>query len=90
MDRKKVEDALFAVGGIEAAEFIDAQKALSAYGLDAPALRVTLRMAGGKPPLWFEIGTKDGASHARREGDAIVTKVDVSKARELTTASMAF
>jgi uncharacterized protein DUF4340 len=86
IDTKKVEDALFAVGGIEAAEFIDAPKPLAAYGLDKPALRVTLRMAGGKPPLWFEIGTKDGATYARREGDAATMMLDGTKAAEVTTA----
>ena len=58
LDTNKVQDALFAVGGIEATEFIDAAQPPAAYGLDAPALRVTLRMAGGKPPLWFEVGTE--------------------------------
>jgi hypothetical protein len=83
VDTNKVQDALFAVGGIEAAEFIDAPKPLADYGLDAPALRVTLRVAGGKPPLWFEIGTKDGASYGRREGDAAVMRLDGAKATDL-------
>jgi hypothetical protein len=86
LDTKKVEDALFAAGGIEAAEFIDEPRALPAYGLDSPALRVALRQAGGKPPLWFEIGTKDGAYYGRREGDEAVMKLDAGKATELVSA----
>ncbi len=61
LDTNKVQDALFAVGGLEVLEFIDAPKPPDAYGLDAPVLRVTLRHAGGRPPAWFEVGTKDGA-----------------------------
>ena len=86
LDTTRVQDALFAAGGIEAAEFVDAPKALASYGLDAPALRVTLRMAGGKPPSWFEIGTREGASYGRREGDDAVMKLDAAKASELITA----
>ena len=48
LDTNKVQDALFAVGGLEVLEFIDAPKPLPTYGLDAPALRVTLRHAGGQ------------------------------------------
>jgi hypothetical protein len=86
LDTNKVQDALFAVGGLEVAEFIDAPAALPTYGLDAPALRVSLRKAGGRPPVWFEVGTKDGAYFARREGDAAVMKLDPVKAGELITA----
>ena len=84
--KDKVEDALFAVGGIEVVEFVDTPQAPAAYGLEAPVLRVTLRHAGGRPPAWFEIGTKDGASWARREGDDAVMRLDSSKAAELITA----
>jgi Domain of unknown function (DUF4340) len=86
LETNKVQDALFAVGGLEVAEFVDAPKTLPPYGLDAPALRVTLRHAGGKPPVWFQIGTKDGASYARREADDAVMKLDPVKAAELIKA----
>jgi Domain of unknown function (DUF4340) len=86
LDTNKVQDALFAVGGLEVLEFVDAPKPPEAYGLDAPALRVTLRHAGGRPPAWFEVGTKDGAYYARREGDAAVMKLDPVKAAELVKA----
>jgi uncharacterized protein DUF4340 len=86
LDTSKVQDALFAVGGLEVLEFIDAPKAPEAYGLDAPVLRVTLRHAGGRPPAWFEVGAKDGAYYARREGDAAVMKLDPVKAAELVKA----
>ena len=86
LDTNKVQDALFAVGGLEVLEFIDAPGGPGVYGLDAPALRVTLRHAGGKPPSWFELGTKAGAYYARREGDAAVMKLDPVKAAELVKA----
>ena len=86
LDTNKVQDALFAVGGLEVLEFIDAPKAPGAYGLDAPVLRVTLRHAGGRPPAWFEVGAKDGGYYARREGDAAVMKLDSVKAAELVKA----
>ena len=86
LDTNKVQDALFAVGGLEVLEFIDAPKPPAAYGLDAPVLRVTLRHAGGRPPAWFEVGAKDGAYYARREGDAAVMKLDPVKAAELIKA----
>jgi hypothetical protein len=86
LDTNKVQDALFAVGGLEVLEFIDTPKPPEAYGLDAPVLRVTLRHTGGRPPVWFEVGTKDGAYYARREGDAAVMKLDPVKAAELIKA----
>jgi hypothetical protein len=86
LDTNKVQDALFAVGGLEVLEFIDSPKAPGAYGLDAPVLRVTLRHAGGRPAVWFEVGAKDGAYYARREDDAAVMKLDPAKADELIKA----
>jgi len=86
LDTNKVQDALFAVGGLEVLEFIDAPKPPEAYGLDAPVLRVTLRHAGGRPPVWFEVGAKDGAYYARRDGDVAVMKLDPAKAAELIKA----
>ena len=67
-------------------EFVDAPKPPEAYGLDAPLLRVTLRHAGGRPPVWFEVGALDGAYYARREGDAAMMKRDPVKAAELIKA----
>jgi hypothetical protein len=86
LDANKVQDALFAVGGLEVVDFVDAPKGMDTYGLDAPALRVTLRYAGGRPAAWFEVGTKDGASYARRDGDDAVMKLDPVKAAELIKA----
>ena len=86
LDSTRVQNALFAGGGLEVVEFIDAPKPLASYGLDAPALRVTMRHEGGKPPVWFEIGTKDGAYYGRREADDAVMKLDPVKAAELIKA----
>jgi len=86
LDTNKVQDALFAVGGLEVSEFIDAPAGLASYGLDSPALRVTLRHTGGRAPAWFEVGTRDGGYYARREGDAAVMKLDPAKAADLVKA----
>ena len=54
-------------------------------GLDAPALKVTLSQ-DGKAPTWFELGKKDGALYARRDGDDAILKLDDKKATELIEA----
>lgn len=79
----KASDALFAIGGLDAAEFIDRPGAPSLYGLDAPALRVTLRFDGDKKEDWFEVGLKDDAAFARRRDDSAVLKLDKAKTEAL-------
>jgi Domain of unknown function (DUF4340) len=86
LDTNKVQDVLFKVGSVEAQDFIDQPKGLETYGLDAPALKVSIRYAGGKAPTWFEIGKKDGAAYARRPDDAAILKLDPAKADELIKA----
>jgi hypothetical protein len=42
---------------------------------------VTLRHdTEAKAPVWFELGRRDGAVYARREGDESVLKLDAAKA----------
>ena len=81
--QEKASDALFAIGGLEAAEFIDAPKAPPVYGLDAPALRVTWRFEGEKKEDWFEVAVKDDAGYARRRDDTAVLKLDKAKTEAL-------
>ena len=84
LDTNKVQDTLFAVGGLEVQGFLDAPGAPAAYGLDAPALKVSLKHDDAKKPAaWFEIGQKDGAWYARRVDDTAVLKLDPVKAAEL-------
>ena len=83
LDTTKVEDALFKMGGVDVAEFIDAAKAPLEYGLDAPVLKVTVKAKGES---WIELGQKDGAFFARRSGDAAILKLDATKAEELLKA----
>jgi hypothetical protein len=83
LDTTKVEDALFKIGGIDVAEFVDAPKPLADYGLDAPAFKLKLK---AKTESWLELGKKDAAYYARRSGDAAVLKVDATKAEELIKA----
>jgi hypothetical protein len=84
LDTAKVEDALFKMGGVEVQEFVDQPKDAAAYGLDAPVLRVAVKAKGGES--WIELGKKDGAYYARRNGDAAVLKLDPAKAEELVKA----
>jgi hypothetical protein len=83
LETTKVEDALFKMGGVEVAEFVDQPQALAAYGLDAPVLKVTVKAKGES---WIEVGKKDGAVYARRSGDAALLKLDPAKADELVKA----
>lgn len=83
LETTKVEDALFKMGGVEVAEFVDQPQPLAAYGLDAPVLKVTVKAKGES---WIEVGKKDGAVYARRNGDAAVLKLDPTKAEELLKA----
>jgi hypothetical protein len=84
LDTNTVQDALFALGGVEAAEFIDRPAGLEAYGLAPPAFKVTLTYEGGdRPPAWVEVGRKDGAAYARRAGDNSILKLDPAKADEI-------
>jgi hypothetical protein len=86
VDTSAVQDALFKIGAIEAAEFIDAPRGLESYGLDKPAFRVTLRFGKDKAGSWLEIGRKDGAAYARRPEDASILRIDPLKADELVKA----
>jgi hypothetical protein len=83
LDTNAVQDALFKVGGVEVKDFIDAPGSLPSYGLDTPALRLTLRYGEGKQPASVEIGQKDGKSYGRRAGDKAVLVLDPAKADEL-------
>lgn len=83
LETTKVEDALFKMGGVEVAEFVDQPRALAAYGLDAPVLKVTVKAKGES---WIEVGKKDGVVYARRSNDAAVLKLDPTKADELLKA----
>ncbi len=85
LETTKVEDALFKLGGVEVQEFVDQPKDASAYGLEAPLLRVALRQ-GAKGETSVEIGRKDGSVYARRAGDSAVLKLDAAKADELVKA----
>ena len=48
LETTKVEDALFKVGGIEVAEFLDQPKGPEAYGLEAPALSLVHPLRRGQ------------------------------------------
>ena len=85
----KVSDALFAIGGLDAAEFIDAPKPLATYGLDAPQLRVALRFEGDKKEDWFEVAVKGDGAFARRRDDSVVLKLDKTKTEALIKSFVA-
>ncbi len=81
-----VSSAMIAIGGAEVSEFIDSPKAPSTYGLDAPAIRVTLKSDGGKKEDWFELAIKGDQAFARRRNDVAVLKLDKAKAEGLIKA----
>jgi hypothetical protein len=86
LETSKVEDALFKLGGLEAAELIDAPRPDVEYGLDAPAFTLVLQMEAGKGGSSVSIGRKGDAAFARRNGDEAVLKLDLAKAEELIKA----
>jgi Domain of unknown function (DUF4340) len=86
LETSKVEDALFKVGGIEVAEFVDQPKGPEVYGLDAPAFTLKIRSGAGKGEQKLELGKKDGAYYARRPGDLSILKLDATKTEELVKA----
>jgi hypothetical protein len=86
LDTNKVQDALFAIGGVEATEFVDAPGPPASYGLEPPVLKATLRFEGGKPAVTVEIGEKDGRFYGRRTGDLSVLVLDPAKTQELLKA----
>jgi len=83
-DDAAVSAAMIAIGSAEVVEFIDSPKALATYGLDAPAVRVTLHF--GKKEDWFEVSVKGEAAFARRNNDGSVLKLDKAKAEALIKA----
>jgi hypothetical protein len=84
LETNAVQDALFDLGGAEATGFVDQPAGPEAYGLASPALKVTLTYEGGsRPPVWLEIGKKDGAAFARRAGDGSILQLDPAKADEI-------
>ena len=86
IETNKVQDALFQVGAVEIAEFLDKPQPPAAYGCDQPALKATLRTGPGKPESWFEVCRKDGAAYGRRSADDAVLELDAKKADELLEA----
>jgi hypothetical protein len=85
LQTSSVEDALFKLGGVEVQEFIDAPKEPAAYGLDAPAFKLTVKSTQ-KGETGVEIGRKDGVAYARRSGDAAILKLESAKADEILKA----
>ncbi len=87
---KRVQDGLFAMGGVEATGFIDQPGKDAAYGLDQPALRVTVHRTEGKGATWFEIGKAGGKAYARRPGDQSILELDPAKVETLLKDVAAF
>ncbi|MBN2369923.1 MAG: DUF4340 domain-containing protein [Vicinamibacteria bacterium] len=83
IETSAVQDVLFKIGGVDVQEFIDAPEPLAAYGLDKPAIKVTLRHVAPKPSVWFELGKKGDDFYGRRPDDSAILKLDKTKAQEL-------
>ncbi len=74
VERTKVDDVLFDLGGIDVEEFIDAPDADANYGFDVPAAVISLHQEE-KGDLKLVIGKTDDTYYARRPGDASVLKL---------------
>jgi hypothetical protein len=81
-----IQDVLFKIGGVEADSFIDAPGPLADYGLDQPALRLTLRYEKDKPEQWIEVGRKGDDLYGRRIDDDSILKLATKEAEELIEA----
>jgi len=85
VETNTVQDALFDLGGVEVQSFVDQPAGLDTYGLDKPALKVTLRFEG-KPVQWVAVGRKGSDVYGQRSGDQAVLKLDPAKVDELLKA----
>jgi hypothetical protein len=85
LTQDKASDAFFSIGAMDAADFLDAPRPLAAYGLDAPALRVTIRFDGDKKEDWFEVAVSGEGAFGRRRDDTSVLKLDKAKTEALIT-----
>ena len=84
LDTTKVEDALFKMGGVEVAEFVDAPEGRRRLRPRRPDAQG--HASRPRASRWIELGKKDGAVYARRSGDAAILKLDATKAEELLKA----
>ena len=62
--------------GLRARSFIDNESDLKKYGLDKPAIKVSLGAKGGRTLAAMEAGQSGNAYFARREGDPTVFAID--------------
>ncbi|HWX23938.1 MAG TPA: DUF4340 domain-containing protein [Vicinamibacteria bacterium] len=90
LETPKIEDLLFKLGGAEIKEFLDKPEGPATYALDKPVLKVTIRLGSGKPPIWAEIGEKDGGFFGRRPGDDSILRLDSAKAGEIVKGFKGF
>lgn len=83
----KIEDLLFKMGAVEATAFIDKPQAPTAYGLDKPSFKATIRRGEGKGATSVEVGRVGSKTFIRRAGDQAVLEVDSGKVDELIKAA---
>ena len=74
---------IFDLARLQARSFIDNPPDARKYGMDKPALKVTLGGAGGKTLASVEAGRSGNAWFARREGDTTIFAIDENSYKTL-------
>jgi hypothetical protein len=78
-----VNQYIFTLARVQARSFIDNPPDARKYGMDKPALKVTLGGAGGKTLASVEAGKSGNAWFARREGDTTIFAIDENSYKTL-------
>ncbi|HEX2385463.1 MAG TPA: DUF4340 domain-containing protein [Candidatus Binatia bacterium] len=74
---------IFTLARLQARSFIDNPPDVKKYGMDKPAIKVTLGGAGGKTLGAVEAGRSGNAWFARREGDPTIFAIDENSYKSL-------
>src|SRR5262249_24947491 len=78
-----VNQYIFTLARLQAPSFIDNPPDARKYGMDKPAVKVTLGGAGGKTLAAVEAGRSGNAWFARREGDTTIFAIDENSYKSL-------
>jgi hypothetical protein len=78
-----VNQYIFALARLQARSFIDNPSDPRKYGMDKPAVKVTLGGAGGKTLAAIEAGKSGNAWFARRDGETTIFAIDENSYKSL-------
>jgi hypothetical protein len=71
-----VNEYIANAAGLRARSFVDNESDLKKYGLEKPAIKITLGAKGGRTLAAVEAGQSGNAYFARREGDPTIFAID--------------